>query len=618
MNKLLQKISSPLENESFAKIKDKIMAFINEHPDAFCILLLTIFCLFFLFWGLNFYPLIDVDETRYAVISRDLIYSFNWNNLNLNLVPFLEKPPLYFWLVGGSIKLFGGLTPFAARFPIASLAMFIVFFTYFFGKRVISRKFGMISALVLLTSMFFLILSHIAILDMVLTVFVTSAIYCGFLTHFSDDRTRKYFWWYTYLFMGLAFLSKGILGLVIPFAVFFVYGLITKTAKDIFKPVNMLPGIVIFLLISAPWHYIMYQEYGFRFIREYFLVHHFARFINSEYIGRERPFFYFVPVFLLGFMPWTFSFIAFVINGAKKIGNKYKSIEGDFFAKMGAVLDTSTNEKKLLVFSSLYFIIVFLLFSSSSTKLPTYILPVFPAAALLTGFYWWESDEKRENTKAIYITTLLFASLFIVIALACSVGFYFLPVDIQSQVNVFKHTAINAIYLLAIFMILRLDTKRALSIFAGYVLTMVFIITLAVSQIFNIVYSGGENEIVEYSRIARLTDTSLITFDFAVKPSVMVDYTEPVNFLTDADFDMLDRLLKSNLKPTFVIVKNKNVDSDLSYKRKINDRLKLVEKGEKYSLYYKGSKNKARNKRVQVFIDLIEADKQSPGEPIMK
>lgn len=589
MKKTLQKIFAFKLEDQFNAFRISCMQIVNAHPDVFCLLLLSIACLIFLFYGLNFYPLIDVDETRYAVMSRDLLSSHGWNSLMLNQVPFLEKPPLYFWIVSTSIKFFGSFSAFAVRFPIAILSSFIVFFTYYVGKRIISAKFGTISALILLSSLFFLILSHIAIIDMVLTVFMTSAIYCAFLTHFCQEKNKKYYWWYFYTFIGLGFLAKGILALVIPLAVIFTYNFITKTTKDMFKPINILPGLVIFLTMVAPWHLVMLKQYGYQFIKEYFLIHHFGRFMGSEYIGRERPLLYFVPVFLLGFMPWTFMFLSFLYSGFKKLNAKFKSVEGNLKDKFLVLFDAKTNEQKLILFCSIYFTVIFLLFSISSTKLPTYILPVFPAASLLTGYYWWVSDERGENEKAIYYLTLLFAAIFIFAAMGASVIYYFLSYNLQYKLITFWQTTIIAVYLLAIFLILRLNSKRALSIFSGYIFTMFFVIVLSVSQIFNFVYAGGQNEIVNYSVIsARPKDISqLVTFDFSVKPSVMIEYVNKVNFLTDADFDELDRLLQYKGGPTFVIIKNKNLKNNKEYQQAVEKRLRLVKSGEKYSLYVK-------------------------------
>ena len=116
----------------------KLKNFIENHPELSSLVLLSGLCFIFLFWGLNFYPLLDVDETRYAIMARDLANSNDWNVLLLNSIPFLEKPPLYFWLVAISIKMFGTFSPFVVRFPIAILSAFLVFFTYFFGRKILS------------------------------------------------------------------------------------------------------------------------------------------------------------------------------------------------------------------------------------------------------------------------------------------------------------------------------------------------------------------------------------------------------------------------------------------------------------------------------------------------
>jgi len=594
MKAFVQKFSDGLETKIIKPSGEKLLGFINKRPELFCLSLLAIMCLFFLFLGLDFYPLIDVDETRYAVMARDLLHSMSWNNLMLNSQPFLEKPPLYFWLVASSIKLFGSFTALIVRLPIAILASFLTFFTYFLGKKVVSRKYGVISALVLLTSVFFLMLSHVAIIDMVLTVFMTSAIYCGFLTHFCEEKYKKYFWWYLYLFVGLGFLAKGILAIVIPAIIVFAYNLATNRVKEIFKPVNMIPGLVIFLAIAIPWHWMMYVEYGNRFIKEYFLIHHFARFIDSEYIGRQEPFLYFVPVFFVGFMPWSFTFIAFLIDGCKKLTAKYKAAQGNVKNKIVAIFDAQTNEQKLILFASIYFVLTFLIFSVSSTKLPTYILPSIPAAALLTGYLWWSADERFEHEQAISISTQILAGLFIVSATAAVFVFLALPADFQLKIATFKSALIDGTILAGILLLLRLKTKRALSIFFGYILTMMFVIAIIVSNIFNLIYKGGENELVQYSAYANTGTSQLVTFDFAVKPSTMIKYEKPVEFITDPDFKRLDEVTKFPLGPTFVIVKNKNMKDEI-YAKKVNDRLELLHTGDRYALYVKDVNNEFNN-----------------------
>ena len=359
----------------------KIRSFIQNKPELACLTILGIFCLIFLFAGLNSYPLVDVDETRYAVMARGLIGSGDWSILMLNGTPFTEKPPLFFWMAALSIK-YLGFNEFAVRFPTAILATLITFFTYYVGKTIISRKFGMYSALILLSTVFFLMLAHVAILDMTFTVFLTAAIYCGFLTSFCKEEHKKLYWLGFYVSMGLAFLAKGLLALVIPVAVIGLYRLVSGGVKEIFRPLNIIPGFIVFLAIILPWHIHMYQVYGYRFIYDYFILHHFERLVNAEELGKTRPFFYFVPVFLVGFLPWSVPFVIFLVKKFKRFVRRIETKTLHF--------TFDTNERKLILFSAIYFILVFLLFSVASGKLPTYILPVFPAASMLTALFFYK------------------------------------------------------------------------------------------------------------------------------------------------------------------------------------------------------------------------------------
>lgn len=484
---------------------EKIKSFIQNRPEAACLITLAIFCVAFLFIGLNSYPLVDVDETRYAVMSRGLIGSGDWSILLLNGVPFTEKPPLYFWLTAFSIK-YLGFNEFAVRFPTAILATLIVFFTYFTGKTIISRKFGMYSALILLSTVFFLVLSHVAILDMTFTVFLTAAIYCGLLTSFCKDEHKKLYWLGFYVAMGLAFLAKGLLAFVIPVAVVGLYRFITKDVKEIFKPVNIIPGMIVFFAIILPWHIHMYQVYGYRFIYDYFILHHFERLVNAEVLGKTRPFLYFVPVFLVGFLPWSIAFMIFLIKKCRRLIKRIKT--------KTLYYTFDTNERKLILFLSIYFVLVFLLFSMASGKLPTYILPAFPAAAMLTGLFFYRKPMDYFNASLI-------------------------------------------VALLANF------------IMVGFV--------------FDQIYKGGMDELVEYAEMAQEDNKKLVTFDMPVKPSVLINYREKVDFITRRDFEALDKQLDFD-NDCYVIMKNKHIEED-DYKNELMKHLIKIKSGDKYTIY---------------------------------
>ncbi len=170
----------------------------------------------------------------------------------------------------------------------------------------------------------------------------------------------------------------------------------------------------------------------------------------------------------------------------------------------------------------------------------------------------------------------------------------------------FIGTTIISVYLVSMLLVLRLKTERPLSVFSGYIIFMFFIVALSVTKIFNLVYDTGENEIVNYSIISIRPDNTsqLVTFDFAVKPSVMIEYQNEVNFVTDADFEKLDELLKYKGGPTFVIVKNKNFLNDPSYEPKLRKRLKKLKSGEKYSLYVQDVHNEYEDETRKEFLPI--------------
>ena len=551
--------------------------FINKNKNIVYIVLLVLLSVLFLFVGLGSFPLIDVDETRYATMARDMLLTGNWNDLMLNGVPFLEKPPLYFWLVALSVKFFGNFTPFAVRFPIALMSFVLVMLTYFLGKKVISEKFGFYSATVLLASFLFLMLSHIAILDSLLMVFIAFALYSGFMVTICSKNMQKWFWLAFYLSVGIGVLAKGILAVGIPCVILFIYFVITKNLKLLLHPIHLI-GILLFFAIVTPWHYLMHKNYGGYFWIEYFVRHHFARFLNSETIGRERPFLYFVPVFLAGFMPWTLLSFDLFVDGVKKGYNKIKS---------GFVLNN--DAERLVFFSALSFCFIFLLFSVASTKLPTYILPSFPFISILMGYYWYRADEYREHEKPLRVLTLALAFVFVLLSVVGSVVCLFLPAEYLSYIEKIQVLVLLGFALCGMLLTLRAYGHRIMSLFATYLIIMLFITMTTVTRVTNILYMSGENELVNYSSIsATLPKSKLITFDFPVKPSIKVNYTDDADFITDMNFTKLDVLLEFYRdNNVFVIVKNKNIKNNSGYAEMLDKRLNLLHKGYKYSLYVK-------------------------------
>jgi len=345
---------------------------------------------------------------------------------------------------------------------------------------------------------------------------------------------------------------------------------------------NWLLGAVLFLVIILPWHIAMYKEYGYEFLREYFIKHHFERFVNSAEIGRKQPFWFFVPVFALAFMPWILTFLASLYEGVKDYIAKIKNSTESSLKKFIEPLKPQDNVQALLLFSTIYFVVIFGVLSISSTKLPSYILPVLPPAAILTAWIWNKANPEEKNWKYIAISTEIIAGLFILVAIGAIFAFWFLPFEIKIKLLHYRDIAIFGLLFVSLLMLLKLKYKKTMCVFATYILLMVFIMSIAKMHVFNTMYSFGQNELVKYAQFAKDNNAELVAFDFAVKPSMLTVYDKKINYIPNPEFDKLQTVLETSDKPVIVIFKIKNLKD---YKDKINPLLKILIEGDKYSMY---------------------------------
>ncbi|MDD3594567.1 MAG: glycosyltransferase family 39 protein [Candidatus Gastranaerophilales bacterium] len=552
------------------------MEFIKKHSVLSAVLILLLACFFVLFYGLGSYPFIDVDETRYAIMAREILLSHDWVTMQFNFEPFFDKPPLYFWLVAISYKIFGVMSSFAARLPVALLAAVSVFATYYFVKRVKSNISGLVSALILLTMLEFTVLARISIIDMVFAAILTLSVYSGALTNFCEEKNEKFYWYVSYALMGLAILAKGLVGFVLPFGILFVFAVFTKRLKNFFNPVNIIPSFIIMLLVSMPWYVAMYQKHGMIFIEEHIIRHHFGRFIDSGGLKEKEPVWYFIPVLLIGIFPYVFNFLALIIKQTKNA----VLLGGEVFGKIQDWFVELDNSKKLNIFALVYAVCVFGFFSISSGKLPTYILPMFPAVAILLGNFWCDYLIKDENKYLIKFSSMFLAfTLFIggMFALASS---YLLPQDVADLVAPMK-IIVAVWFLLTSFLLLAfIGMKKKYLVFAMHVLFMAGVSIIAVHYVFDLIHKGGQNELAEYSSVANEQKAAeLVTYNFGIRPSAYLHFPAGMVFITEPDKLRLQKIL-SDKNNVFVIIKNSNEDNNIEA-----FSLTQVKQGNKYSLY---------------------------------
>ena len=340
------------------------------------ILVLLCLVLFFLFLGNR--PLWDVDEGMHAATSKDMILSGDWITPQLNGENFYDKPVLFNWLVAISLLVFG-FTEFAARLPAAVLGTGSVLVTYFLGRRLFSPTVGFLGGVILATGVEFIILSRVVVHDIALTLFVTLAL-TFFYRGFTDTSRRKSVWLLFYAALGLAVLAKGPIGVLLPGLIIFLF-LVIKRRLNIIRDMQLGWGILIFLAVAAPW-YVLIMLKNNDYAGYFFIQQNLAYFFSGE-SRHPRPFYYYFPILMGGFFPWSLFLPAALFRALRRGFGK-------------------TEDGTL--FLMLWFGAVFLFFSTASSKLSTYILPLFPAISLLTAALWrdlWDASTQEGARRGI-------------------------------------------------------------------------------------------------------------------------------------------------------------------------------------------------------------------------
>ena len=542
----------------------KIREFIIKHAELFTILGLCVLFYLLFFHNIWSYALMDVDESRYVSMSKDMFNSKDFMTLYLNKEFFFEKPPLYFWSECLSFALWGKISEATARFPVALYGTLSCFMLYFLGRKVVSRTFGIVSSLILATSLEFLILAKFAILDIVLTSCVTFSLCFGILTYYVKEQNKKYMWWLFYIFSALAVLAKGIPGFVIPFGSMFFISIYSKNFKEIFKPQYFVIGFLLFFGITLPWHIAMLNMHDPLFFNEYVMKHHVARFIGSESLGRQQPFYFYLLTILWGFFPWIVSTLCVFIR---------KLIKFDFGFR------GKNDTQKLMVFAGITVVFTLLFFSSSKTKLVTYILPIYSALAILGGLIWKNYIENGEYSRIINRTVYVVGVIFIIASIAALFTEMYLPSQLNADISPAKPLCIILLFCCGITSIIFAKKEKYAGVFITYVLFMTFLSAFGTGLFFNIDYKFGQDDLIRFAEIAKEQNKTLTCYKFTHKYSLIYyrDGNEPIVYGGDFKIEDLKRELAK--KDNFVIIKKKQIDDNI---QKLD--YKVIDEGRRYIL----------------------------------
>jgi 4-amino-4-deoxy-L-arabinose transferase-like glycosyltransferase len=357
-------------------------------------LLWTLFAVFVLvvLYAAGVRTLVPPDEGRYAEMAREMVASGDWITTRLNGIKYFEKPPLQTWANALTFAIFG-LGDWQARLWTALNGILGVVLVWHSGRKVFNERVGFYAALVLGSCFYWVACSQINSLDMGLSGMMTISL-CALLLAQRNDATRdeRRNWMLAcWAGMALSMLAKGLIGVVLPGAILVLYTLFARDWK-IWTRLHIVKGLLLFFVIAAPWFVLVGlknpEQPHFFFIHE-----HFERFLLKEH-HREAAWYLFFVLLFAGAVPWAGVLVQSLVHGAKR-EPVTEHAPGPF-------------RPRLMLLVWVAFIVLF--FTKSNSKLPGYILPVFPAVALLIADYL-DVGARRSRMLTSAITALIGVAL---------------------------------------------------------------------------------------------------------------------------------------------------------------------------------------------------------------
>ncbi|MEE8349040.1 MAG: glycosyltransferase family 39 protein [Acidobacteriota bacterium] len=355
-----------------------------------------------LFYQLGTLAFMGADEPRYAGIGEEMFLSGDYLTPTLNGRPWLEKPPLLFWLEAVSFSLFG-VHEGSARLPGALLALVSLLGVGLLARELQGTRCAFFTVLILGTSGLFFVFARAASTDTILVSMLSAAMVCGYQATRRDSNLWAIG---AGLTLGLAVLAKGPVAMVLFVGVFGLYFLLIQELHWSALQVALLA--ISSGLTAVPWFWEVWKENGYSFVATFWINHHLARFFTDLH-HHSQPFWYYLPVLLIGFFPWIFFLGSALVRGWRRRGHL---LEPRFRPEL---------------FLWLWVGVPFVFFSISQSKLAGYVLPVFPPLAILIALEWDHWIEGDLISQRLMRTQLIvmggFALLF---SGALLWGFYFI------------------------------------------------------------------------------------------------------------------------------------------------------------------------------------------------
>ena len=421
------------------------------------VLILLVLGFFFLVLGNGILSLTNPDEVFYVQSAKEMAQQHTWMTPYLFGQPQFEKPILTYWVLRLSFLIFG-ISNFGVRFFPAIFGILGVLSVYFLGWYGFKdEKKAFLSSLILMSGVLYVGLARTVYTDMFFSVFIFLSLLSFYRGYSSENRKTAGILLF-FFFSGLAVLTKGPLGILIPGLTMIAFLLIKKDIRFLFCK-SSIWGLLIFSLIAIPWYIFMIAKYGSAFTYEFFYNDHIRRIFEAEHTSNDTWYFYPLTMVLCTF-PWGIFVAASLISLPKKLLKEKSSFH---------------------IFLACWTGVVFLIFQPAHSKLVSYIFPLFPALALLAGDFIYEALSGVRRNRILLFVLLASSLILLAIPLGLIIAWDKYSIYLSSKIPVyatiaafaflggmmlyyiFKHKLLKSNYLLAAVPVLLLVIAASIS-----------------------------------------------------------------------------------------------------------------------------------------------------------
>ncbi len=322
--------------------------------------------------------LLPSDEGRYAEIAREMFASGDWVTIRYNGLKYFEKPPFHLWATALAYEAFG-VGDWQARLWSALSAAGGLGIAAVAARRWFGNRAALLTGCVLLAAPAWNLAGHFNSLDISVAAALTVALAALLMAQhpLASMPQRRHWMWLAWAAMGVAILTKGLIGIVLPGLALLVY---TAVARDtaVWRRLHLVSGTLILLLVTVPW-FVAVSVRNPEFPQFFFIHEHWERYTSGVH-HRTGSWWYFIPQFVLGFLPWLGLLPRIVGVVARESAPRETPGRGD-----GDVPGPPPNGFRPALFLAVWVSVIFVFFSISNSKLPGYIIPIYPALAILAG-----------------------------------------------------------------------------------------------------------------------------------------------------------------------------------------------------------------------------------------